>query len=113
MSGFKHLTINDSKLFIEQHSPLIVDIRDAQSFALGHIAAAFPLTNENISDFLARHLTSPDGEAARPLVVVCYHGISSQNAANYLHQQGFSDVYSLDGGFTAWQERYPEQVVQS
>lgn len=109
MSGFKHLAINDSKLFIEQHSPLIVDIRDAQSFALGHIAGAYPLTNENIGDFLTQH----SEDISLPLVVVCYHGISSQNAANYLHQQGFSDVYSLDGGFTAWQERYPEQVVQS
>lgn len=41
-----------------------------------------------------------------PLVVVCYHGISSQNAAQYLHEQGFDDVYSLDGGFQAWREAH-------
>ncbi|MCV6069119.1 sulfurtransferase, partial [Escherichia coli] len=32
-----------------------------------------------------------------------YHGISSQGAAQYLVNQGFEQVYSVDGGFEAWQ----------
>lgn len=109
MSGFKHLPIGDSQSFITEHDPLVVDIRDPQSFALGHIDGAYPLSNENISDFLTEH----SDNASRPLIVVCYHGISSQNAASYLNQQGFADVYSLDGGFSAWQQFYPDKVVSS
>ncbi len=33
---------------------------------------------------------------------MCYHGISSQGAAQYLVNQGFEEVYSVDGGFEAW-----------
>ncbi len=33
---------------------------------------------------------------------MCYHGISSQGAAQYLINQGFDAVYSVDGGFEAW-----------
>ncbi|CRR54182.1 Thiosulfate sulfurtransferase GlpE [Pseudomonas aeruginosa] len=40
-------------------------------------------------------------------MVVCYHGNSSQSAAAYFIQQGFSDVYSLDGGFELWRSVYP------
>jgi thiosulfate sulfurtransferase len=45
--------------------------------------------------------------------VVCYHGNSSQGAAAYLVSQGFSEVYSLDGGIEAWQADYPGEVSQS
>jgi thiosulfate sulfurtransferase len=47
------------------------------------------------------------------VVVVCYHGNSSQSAAAYLASQGFSDVYSLDGGFELWQTTYPEETAQN
>ena len=49
----------------------------------------------------------------QPLVVVCYHGNSSQSAAAYLAGQGFSEVYSLDGGIELWRSTYPAEVSQS
>jgi thiosulfate sulfurtransferase len=45
--------------------------------------------------------------------VVCYHGISSQGAANYLIGQDFEDVYSLVGGFTDWAFKFPEEVAKA
>jgi thiosulfate sulfurtransferase len=83
----------------------VVDIRDPHSFANGHIRGARHLDNHSLADFIA----SADLDA--PLLVVCYHGNSSQSAAAYLAQQGFSDVYSLDGGFELWNTRYPDEVA--
>jgi rhodanese-related sulfurtransferase len=37
-----------------------------------------------------------------PLVVYCHHGIRSLNAAHFLAQHGFAEVYSLAGGIDAW-----------
>jgi thiosulfate sulfurtransferase len=48
-----------------------------------------------------------------PLIVACYHGNSSQSAAAYLAEQGFSDVYSLDGGFELWRATFPDDTAQS
>jgi len=45
-------------------------------------------------------------------VVCCYHGISSQQAAQFLISQDFTEVYSLDGGFTDWQLQYPDAVAR-
>jgi thiosulfate sulfurtransferase len=39
--------------------------------------------------------------------VVCYHGHSSQGAAQFMLQQGFAEVYSMDGGFTEWAKVQP------
>ncbi|ABE56892.1 Rhodanese-like protein [Shewanella denitrificans OS217] len=97
MSAFTHLSINQLIHMTQESSDVqIVDIRDAASFQAGHIANSINLNNENISHFIA------DADMDKPLVVVCYHGMSSQGAASYLHEQGFDAVYSLDGGYSAW-----------
>jgi thiosulfate sulfurtransferase len=97
MSAFTHLSINQLIHMTQESSDVqIVDIRDAASFQAGHIANSINLNNENISHFIA------GADMDMPLVVVCYHGISSQGAASYLHEQGFDAVYSLDGGYSAW-----------
>jgi len=62
------------------------------------------LTNESLSDFLRE--ADPDA----PVVVCCYHGHSSQQAAQFLISQDFTQVYSLDGGFNQWLSQHPDKV---
>lgn len=81
-----------------------VDIRDPQSYHAGHIRDAVRLDNDNVQEFIS------SADQQRPLVVCCYHGNSSQQAAAWLAGIGFSEVYSLDGGFELWQQQYPDLV---
>jgi thiosulfate sulfurtransferase len=100
MEQFAHITPHDTKDRLDKGEIKVVDIRDEQSFALGHIPGAYHLTNESIHQFMQ------DNGPEVPVVVVCYHGISSQQAAQYIVQQGFKEVYSMDGGFEAWRSHY-------
>lgn len=86
---------------------VVVDIRDPQSFALGHIAGSQHLDNYSLADFIAK------ADFDQPLIVTCYHGNSSQGAATYLANQGFAEVYSLDGGFELWRATFPAETAQS
>lgn len=85
-------------------APIIVDIRDAQSFAQGHIPGSLQLNNDNVAEFIG----NTDGGAQ--VIVVCYHGISSQQAASVLQQNGLTNAVSMQGGFTAWQMQFPDDV---
>ncbi|MCG6942435.1 MAG: sulfurtransferase [Thiohalocapsa sp.] len=38
----------------------------------------------------------------RPVVVICHHGIRSQQVALYLDHRGFRQVLNLQGGMDAW-----------
>lgn len=78
----------------------IVDIRDPASFAQGHIAQARSVNNENIKDFIQ------ENDKKIPLICYCYHGISSQQAANFFADQGFKQVFSIDGGWEEWNNAY-------
>ncbi len=105
MTEFKRIPPDQAQTLREQGA-VVVDIRDPQAFAQSHISGAQHLDNLNIADFIR----AADLDA--PLVVCCYHGNSSQSAAAYLVSQGFSDVYSLDGGFELWRTTYPSEIAQ-
>ncbi|WP_025732791.1 thiosulfate sulfurtransferase GlpE [Carnimonas nigrificans] len=105
--SFKHLDTDTLAQWLDHEEEVtLVDIRDPVSFADAHVVGATHLDNVSLTHFLE------SAPKQQPLVVVCYHGHSSQGAAGWLAEQGFSDVYSLDGGFTAWQQRHPEWVGQ-
>ncbi len=102
--SFNHLHPDHLRPMLAQQTPILIDIRDPHSYAQGSLPGALRVDGNNLSDFLAA------ADFDRPLVVVCYHGNSSQPTADYFNQQGFDEVYSLDGGFELWQRRFPELV---
>ena len=102
MSAFKHINAGDAKALFEQGNVAIADIRDAMSFDAGHIRTAIRVDNQSLSQFIAA--TDKD----QPLVVCCYHGNSSQGAAQFFGEQGYTNVYSLDGGYEMWKLAFPE-----
>lgn len=104
--NFKHMQISELQQVLTDETHVVVDIRDAASFQLGHIPNAIHLSNESLPEFLR----TADFDA--PVVVCCYHGISSQQAAQFLISQDFTEVYSLDGGFTDWQLQHPDVVAR-
>ena len=76
-NSFKHMSVSDLQEVMANKSHVVVDIRDANSFANGRIAESIHLTNESLPDFLR------EADLDAPVVVCCYHGISSQQAANF------------------------------
>lgn len=95
--SFQHLSVTElDRMMTDSTELTVLDIRDPVSFKTGHIEGAIHLTNDNVREHLAQM------PAERPLVVCCYHGNSSQPVAQWLNEQGFEAVYSLDGGYSAW-----------
>lgn len=98
---YKCIDIADSLPLIENNAQ-IVDIRDPASFENGHINNAIHLSNNNLAEYIEN--TDQD----TPIIVCCYHGNSSKDAAGYLAAEGFKEVYSLNGGFSQWITMYPD-----
>lgn len=46
----------------------------------------------------------------RPILVMCHHGIRSQQVANWLLTQGFSSVENVAGGIDAWADEVDPSV---
>ena len=98
------ISCEQARDFMNHDRCQVVDIRDAQSFNLGHPSGAVELNNDTLPGFLQQ------ADPTAPTLVFCYHGNSSQQATAFLQQQGFTDVHSVDGGFEMWRQVYPSDV---
>jgi len=105
--SYARLSADDARILIDDRDATVVDIRDPESYAAAHIDKARHLDESGLAAFVA------DADPALPLIVCCYHGHSSQAAGAMLAGRGFAEVYSLDGGFTAWAVRFPDDVEGS
>ncbi|OOF79286.1 thiosulfate sulfurtransferase [Rodentibacter caecimuris] len=81
---------------IAQQGAILADVRDAQRYTYSHPKGAFHLTNQTFLQF--EELVDFDS----PIIIICYHGVSSRNVATFLAEQGYEHLYSVIGGFDNW-----------
>lgn len=86
---------------INQGKTLVLDVRDVDAFAAGHLIDA---KNIPLKD-LSQRVTELDKFKAKNVIVVCQLGTQSSKAVAQLGKAGFGQVYSLDGGIAAWQSQ--------
>jgi thiosulfate sulfurtransferase len=96
---YKCIHVQEAQELLNDPGTVIVDIRDKVSFQAGNIPNSINLSNQNIVDFL----DSTDRKA--PLLIYCYHGINSKDAAEYFVNNGFHTVFSLDGGYSEFSQQ--------
>jgi rhodanese-related sulfurtransferase len=76
----------------------VLDLRAAEAFAAGHINGARnfdPVQIAAAGESLKKY-------KERPLIVYCDRGNTAAAAVRTLVQQGFTKVFNLRGGLTAW-----------
>lgn len=77
----------------------VIDVRTPDEFAAGHIANAINIDVEGDS-----FLDGIDAlDKAKTYAVYCHSGRRSMIAANTMVDAGFTSIYNLDGGISAWQ----------
>lgn len=79
----------------------LVDVREREEFAAGHIQGARLIPMGEIPWRYGE--IDPSKEA----VLICRSGQRSHHVALYLMQLGYTRVYNLDGGMLAWEREAP------
>ena len=98
---FKCIDVQEAQELLDDPGTVIIDIRDNASYQSGNIPNSINVSDGNIVDFL----NSTDRQV--PLLIYCYHGINSKDAAEYFVKNGFQSVFSLDGGYTEYIQQKP------
>ena len=98
--GAGELNTLDATRLMNQGSTLVLDVRDAQEFASGHLPRArhIPLAD------LSNRMSEIEKYKEKSVLVTCMKGQRSSNAAKLLRRAGFKSVFYLKGGVAAWQQ---------
>lgn len=97
-SGKNEVNPAAATLLINREDAHVVDVREADEFAGGHLPDArnIPLSK------LAERIGELEKYKDKPLIVCCAAGMRSAKGCGELGKQGFTKVYSLAGGVDAW-----------
>jgi rhodanese-related sulfurtransferase len=93
----------------------LIDIREADEFEAGSIPGAVLIPRGLLEFRISKDEFWTDEGSMKPgkdypIVVYCRTGGRSALGASSLMQLGYSNVFSLEGGFTKWELNYPEEV---
>jgi rhodanese-related sulfurtransferase len=95
----KECTVADVKGRLDRREAFqLVDVREDSEWAAGHLPGAIHLGKGVIERDVEK--TIPDTSA--PLVLYCGGGFRSTLAAKNLQDMGYTNVISMDGGFSGW-----------
>lgn len=101
--SYGDLTVEEAKSLIESNSSIvIVDVRTREEYDSGHIEGAVLIPVSELEDRL-NELSKED-----ELFIYCRTGNRSTNSVNILKANGYTKIFHLKDGITAWiQAGYP------
>jgi rhodanese-related sulfurtransferase len=76
----------------------LIDVREDGEYAAGHIPGAVHIGRGVLERDIERAVPDP----AAPLVLYCGGGFRSALAADSLQKMGYTNVISMDGGWSGW-----------
>ncbi|WP_150048762.1 MULTISPECIES: rhodanese-like domain-containing protein [Methylomonas] len=75
---------------------ILLDVREPNEFAFARIDGSMLIPLRSLPERLQ------ELDPAKDIVVICHHGMRSQQACQFLQQNGFDRLYNLKGGIDAW-----------
>ena len=97
---------------IADQEVLLLDTRNHDETEIGTFAGAVVPGTETFSDFVTYVREHLDPDTHRKVAMFCTGGIRCEKASAFLLQEGFQNVYHLQGGILKYLEEVPEQESQ-
>lgn len=102
----KSLSPKEAKAMLDKgEAKLLVDVRTEEERAKAKIEGAKHLTTESASEL-------DKLDKSTPIIFHCHHGMRSRSAAQRYAEEGFSNVYNLEGGIDAWSLEVDSKIAR-
>jgi rhodanese-related sulfurtransferase len=103
----RELTVADVKAKLDRGEKFhLVDVREESEFARDHLPGAVHMGKGVIE----RDIEQPVPDTGAEIVLYCGGGYRSALSADNLQKMGYTNVWSMDGGWRGWKEKgYPLQ----
>lgn len=99
MGAYKRAAVSELGELVEGDKVLLLDCRRVGDYQNGHIENALHAHDGLVESLIKK------GDKQQRIVIYCYTGHSSQHLAEFFGSFGFKDVYSVDGGYEAWEKQ--------
>ena len=98
-SRIKETDVAGARTLVDKGAKLI-DVREDNEFEAGHAAGAHHIGR----GIIERDIVQTFPEKSTEIVLYCGGGYRSALAADMLQKMGYTNVWSMDGGWKAWKD---------
>lgn len=92
----KQVSVEQAKNAVDAKDVQFIDVRTVEEYAGGHAPKAVNLPLDALENELSKL------DKTKPVYVICQTGRRSQKGSEILHKAGFSSIYNVQGGTSAW-----------
>ncbi len=103
----RHVSAREWNELIADSSVVVLDVRNSYETAIGKFDRAIDPQLDNFSEFPAFVEKNLNPQIHKRIAMSCTGGIRCEKASAYLAQQGFDEVYQLNGGILRYFEDTP------
>lgn len=97
-SAIKKISVEQAQQATDGKNTQFIDVRTEAEYRSGHALNAVNLPLDSLAQNLAKL------DKTKPVYVICQTGRRSQKGAEILQQNGFTDLYNIEGGTSAWEK---------
>lgn len=106
-----HLTPKAWKQMMERDDVVVIDTRNNYETALGKFRNAVVPSTKHFQDF-PEAVREVDIPKEKTVMLYCTGGIRCEKAVLSMEEQGYTNVYQLEGGILAYLEQYPHDAFE-
>jgi len=100
-SRIKEVTVAETRERLQDNPPAkLIDVREDKEWEASHAAGSVHLGK----GIIERDIEATVPDKSSELILYCGGGYRSALAADVLQQMGYTNVFSMAGGWKAWQE---------
>lgn len=100
-SRIKEVTVSETRARMQENSDArLIDVREDNEWDAAHAAGAIHLGK----GIIERDIEATVPDKSTELILYCGGGYRSALAADVLQTMGFTNVYSMAGGWKAWKD---------
>jgi len=105
--AIQHLTSEEAAERLKNDTNVrLLDVRSPEEWEITHIEKSQLLDQELVEEMLS------SWDKNTPLILLCHHGMRSNEAASYFAEQGFQDISNVEGGIDNWAQTVDPSLQQ-
>jgi UPF0176 protein len=102
----RHLSPKEWHEMISQKDVVVIDTRNSYEYETGHFRGAIDPKTREFSEF-PKFLDQSGIEKDKKVMIYCTGGIRCEKGILEMEEQGFTNVYQLEGGILNYLKEYP------
>ena len=108
-SRIREVTVAETQARMKQDADVkLIDVREDHEWEAAHAAGAMHLGK----GIIERDIENTIPDKSTEIILYCGGGYRSALAADVLQKMGYTNVFSMAGGWKAWKEEGQPQITQ-